>query len=156
MRGGRVVERWCRVSRWALLVLLVVGVCGMHTLGHLGSHGGAGEHGGSAAMSMPEAGMSETRTPDARMSGPQASEAGMFAGQRVVGGAQRELPDLDPTAVCLAMLTSLLVLFLVALLARAWRDAEPPIGAGLHPGRVPRPPPRLFSLRLARVSVLRI
>ncbi|MFC4015854.1 DUF6153 family protein [Nonomuraea purpurea] len=128
------VERWCRFLRWALLVLLVVGVCGMHTLGHLASHGGPGEHGGTATVSMPSAQM----------------------GQHVVGSARGELPDLDPGAVCLAVLTSLLVLFLVALLARAWRDGESPAGAGLHPGRVPRPPPRLIALRLARVSVLRI
>ncbi|TMR95743.1 hypothetical protein [Nonomuraea basaltis] len=85
--------------------------------------------------------------------------AGAQTSHFVVGSAfsQGDLPDLDPSAVCLALLPSMLLLFLAALRAHAQRQWGTTAGAGRrHHGLVARPPPRLISLRLARLSVLRI
>lgn len=130
----RVVDRGRRLSRWALLVLLVVGVCGMHTLGHPGS---SHAHGEVAVASMPAGHMPPP------VMGDVVSSSG-------------ELPDLDPGTVCLAVLTSLLVLLAATRRGRLRGRGETPFGAGPDVRRASRPPPRFMALRLSRVSVLRI
>ncbi|MEV4014272.1 DUF6153 family protein [Nonomuraea angiospora] len=131
--GRRGVSRRRRVSRWVLLLLLVVGVCGMHTLGHLRGHSG---HGGAMSASMPAAQM------------PDPSAGSAFS--------RGEFPDLDPGAVCLAVLTSVFLLLLVMLRAHAHRRWEMMAAAGWYRGQVARPPPQLIASRLARLSVWRI
>ncbi|WP_051864186.1 DUF6153 family protein [Streptosporangium roseum] len=131
--------------RLLLLITLVLGVAGMHTLGHA-DHGrdrpGAAGHGVAA----------EHRSSDPALVSPPAPESG--DGRRV-SDTDGDLPRLDPASVCLAVLTALLVLFLGALWA--WRRA-PRAGTVALASSPPvaRPPPRRTALRLARLSVLRI
>ncbi|YCK37474.1 hypothetical protein ACNF49_26480 [Actinomadura sp. ATCC 39365] len=125
-----------RGARALLLVVLTLGVCGMHTLGHVNArHDMANaRHGPAVAHELPVA--------------PAAALAGLAPGH--------EMPGLDPAGVCLAVLTSLLVVVLLALWVgvrrRAVGGADP--GPAFRP--VARPPPRPTSLRLARLSILRI
>ncbi|SEH03495.1 hypothetical protein SAMN05444920_13755 [Nonomuraea solani] len=119
-----------RIARAVLLVALVLGISGMHTLGHVnGGHGG-GVHVVKAAPVVP-AGL-QAFVPD------------------------RGMPGLDPTDVCLAILVS----FIVLLLATAWISVRRRTGAGRGPlsalRQVARPPPKLMSRRLAILSMLRI
>jgi hypothetical protein len=112
-----------------------MGVYGMHTLGHLdGQHGGqiAGMHHSAEAVTAP----------------PPGYDGDGFA-------PSRDIPGLDPTSVCLAVLTSILA---VAAMA-AWIRLRRQVGNGessVPAYQVARPPPELVSLRLARLSVLRI
>ncbi|NUW32649.1 hypothetical protein HTZ77_14580 [Nonomuraea sp. SMC257] len=148
------MEGWRRGSRLALLVLLVLGVCGMHTLGHVGLHRA---HGGTAAphRSHGTTVADHTRLDHTRSESARSDHTGRHAaGQASSAGGQ--LPDLDPGSVCLAVLTSLLLLLVAAARARARRGTEPPDAIGRVAGRIARPPPLPLSLRLARVSVLRI
>jgi hypothetical protein len=134
-----VVDRCRRLSRWVLLVLLVVGVSGMHTLGHADlSHG----HGEAAAASMPMG-----QTPHPGMGGAVSSSAASSSG---------ELPELDPGTVCSAVLTSLLLLFLGARRGRLLGRRRTPPAAVSDTGSAGRPPPGSLALNLTRVSVLRI
>ncbi|MEU1389083.1 MULTISPECIES: DUF6153 family protein [unclassified Nonomuraea] len=122
-----------RGARALLLVVLALGVCGMHTLGHV-----------NARHDMADA----RHGPAVAHEAPVAALAGLAPGH--------EMPGLDPAGVCLAVLTSLLVVVLLALWVgvrrRAVGGADP--GAAFRP--VARPPPRPTSLRLARLSILRI
>ena len=126
-----------RVARGFLLVILALGVCGMHTLGHLdGMHGA-----------------------------PQADAHGMNVAEEAASQAPAWLPafvpdsgglGFDPTSVCLAVLTGLMVVMMMA----AWIRARRRTGVqdrSLSPARlVARPPPKPTSSRLARLSLLRI
>ncbi|MEU8246442.1 DUF6153 family protein [Nonomuraea sp. NPDC048916] len=134
--GGRAFGRR-RVSRWMLLVLLCVGVVGMHTLGHSGSHQ-PGSHQRQHEVAEPTHGVG-TPSPVAGDTRP--------AGER--------LPDLDPGAVCLAVLTSF-VLLLVAVVRACPHRREETGAPGLATPRITRPSPQIMALRLTRVSVLRI
>ncbi|NUW43602.1 hypothetical protein [Nonomuraea rhodomycinica] len=171
MRGA--VDGWRRGSRLALLVLLVLGVCGMHTLGHVGlhrSHGGTAtpqrSHGATAAPAPADHARAGGTRPDHTRPGgtrPDHTRADPtrpdHTGRHAAGEASSaggQLPDLDPGSVCLAVLTSLLLLIVAAARARAGRGEHTPDAAGQVAGRTARPPPRPLSLRLARVSVLRI
>ncbi|MET8003409.1 hypothetical protein [Nonomuraea glycinis] len=122
-----------RVARGFLLVIVAMGVYGMHTLGHLdGQHGGqiVGVHHSAEALTAP----------------PPWHDG--FA-------PSRDMPGLDPTSVCLAVLASVLA---VAAMA-AWIRLRRQVGNGessVPAYQVARPPPELVSLRLARLSVLRI
>ncbi|MEU4508269.1 DUF6153 family protein [Nonomuraea wenchangensis] len=120
--------------RAVLLVALALGVCGMHTLGHLdGRHGGSPSvaHGMQAAPAVVSAGM-ETFVPDGRM------------------------PGFDPTDVCLAVLMTFMVLLSVATWARVARRGDGAGGTWASARQVARPPPKLTSRRLAILSMLRI
>ncbi|MFI9595418.1 hypothetical protein [Nonomuraea sp. NPDC052265] len=115
-----------RGARALLLVVLALGVCGMHTLGHVNArHDLAIAH-----------------------EAPAAALAGLHPGH--------EMPGLDPAGVCLAVLTSLLVVALLAFWVGTRRRTGG--GAGAEPSLRPvaRPPPRPTSLRLAHLSILRI
>ncbi|MGW6503387.1 hypothetical protein [Nonomuraea angiospora] len=126
-----------RVVRGFLLVLLALGVCGMHTLGHLdGGHGGT---------SSDVHGMGVVQEPV-----PMAP-----AGLRAFV-PEHDMPGFDPTDVCLAVLTSFMVMMMLAAWIKAWRRtggrgwSRPPVR------QVARPPPKTTSLRLASLSMLRI
>ncbi|MFB4290230.1 hypothetical protein ACBI99_21490 [Nonomuraea sp. ATR24] len=113
--------------RVARAVLLVAVALGVYGMHTLGHH--SGHHGGHQA------------------GGHHAHEPGFAQGQ--------ELPDLDPAAVCLAVLTS----FLIVATAAAWivrRRGSATPGRAPSARRVARPPPDPVSVRLARLSVLRI
>ncbi|MEU7001136.1 hypothetical protein [Nonomuraea sp. NPDC046570] len=73
--------------------------------------------------------------------------------ERPLGG---DMPGLDPSSVCLAVLTSLLVMLLVAVKARVRRASRAPGGGPAVWLCVARPPPRRTAVRLALVSVLRM
>ncbi|MDF5753620.1 hypothetical protein [Spongiactinospora sp. TRM90649] len=121
-------------SRLLLLLLLVLGVTGMHTLGHATTH-----------HAMADAGSHSV--------GVSAGHGPAVAGGLVAPG--RDLPDLDPGAMCLAVLTSLLLLWIGTARLRAQRLALAVLrrsGPRLRPAR---PPPPGMALRLTRVTVLR-
>lgn len=131
--------------RLLLLITLVLGIAGMHTLGHAdhgGDRPGAAGHGVAA----------EHRGPDPALVSPPAAESG---DGRWVSDADGGLPRLDPASVCLAVLTALLVLLLGALWARRRAPRAGTVALASSPP-VARPPPRRTALRLARLSVLRI
>ena len=132
-----------RASRWLLLVILALGVCGMHTLGHLDS--GHGRDGGAtmAAHGFPADGAI------APMSFPGAAAADFSA-------PVPRMPELDPTSVCVAVLTSLLLLALATLRTRARRISHGLTDTALSVLGVTRPPPRRPAERLAQLSVLRL
>ncbi|GAA3236002.1 hypothetical protein [Nonomuraea helvata] len=126
-----------RVARAFLLVVLAMGVYGMHTLGHV--HG--------------------------RHSRPSSDAHGMSVGEEpllVVPAGLRafvpehEMPGLDPTSVCLAILTSFLVMLLMAAWARVGRSTYDGVGGPPPVRQVARPPPKPTSVRLAGLSMLRI
>ncbi|MFG1702617.1 hypothetical protein ACFLIM_05435 [Nonomuraea sp. M3C6] len=126
-----------RVVRGFLLVVLSLGVYGMHTLGHL----------------------------DARHGSPPADAHGMNVAQEAAPATPAGLlafvpdpgvPGFDPTSVCLAVLTALMVVLAIA----AWITTRRRTGGqGRSPSavcQVARPPPKPTSLRLARLSMLRV
>ncbi|MGN9843649.1 hypothetical protein ACTMTI_36545 [Nonomuraea sp. H19] len=126
-----------RFARGLLLIVLALGVYGMHTLGHLdGGHAGypSDAHGMVVA---------EKTLP--------SLPAGILAFVPEHG-----MPGLDPTSVCLAILTSLVIVLLMAASIRAGRRLGEG-GAVRPPARqVARPPPKPTSLTLASLSILRI
>jgi hypothetical protein len=129
-------RRAVHTLRSVLLVALALGVCGMHTLGHLdGRHGGSSAahdmQAAPAVVAVVPAGM-EAFVPDGKM------------------------PGLDPTDVCLAVLMTFVVLLLIATWARAGRRGDGEGETWASASQVARPPPKLTSRRLAILSMLRI
>ncbi|MBB2910744.1 hypothetical protein FHS43_002007 [Streptosporangium becharense] len=137
-----------QVSRW-LLIALILGIAGMHTLGHLSHERG---HGGLAAVSG-HASPDDHKIPEARPVSAPVPETGI---EHLLPLPGDPLPVLDPTSVCLAVLASLLLLFLGVW--SAWtRQVQDARAADASPVLlVARPPPRRTALRLASLSVLRI
>ncbi|MFB9895281.1 DUF305 domain-containing protein [Planobispora takensis] len=90
------------MPRLLMLVALVLGVAAMHTLGHLDHHQGYGAAPGHEGVHAPPA-------------PPPTVAAGIEQEASGLGGA---LPRLDPTSVCLAVLPSLLLLLMAAVLLR--------------------------------------
>ncbi|MEO3867596.1 DUF6153 family protein [Nonomuraea sp. B12E4] len=129
--------RAVRVARAVLLVALALGVCGMHTLGHLD-----GRHAGHAAV---------THAMETAQSPLPAVPAGL---QAFV--PDRGMPGFDPTDICLAILMSLIVLLLASVYTRMNRRAGARDGMTSPVRQVARPPPKLTSQRLAILSMLRI
>ncbi|MFD8528933.1 hypothetical protein ACFV0L_16090 [Streptosporangium canum] len=156
--------------RLLLLITLVLGIAGMHTLGHAdhgrdrpgaAGHGVAAEHGEILPGTTGRGMAAERRGPEPALVSPPAPES--WDGRRVSdpdGDLPRldpdgDLPRLDPASVCLAVLTALLVLLLGALWARRRAPRAGTVALASSPP-VARPPPRRTALRLARLSVLRI
>jgi hypothetical protein len=139
-------RRQVRLSRWLLLVALVLGIAGMHTLGHLdGSHGYAGTSGMSGHAG------AASRDPQPRPLPAVLLDAldGSHPAQERTG-----MPGFDPMSICLAVLTSF-----VFLLAVAWmwlRSTSPVVARATPVSAVARPPPRPTAVCLARLSVIRI
>ncbi|WP_115850467.1 hypothetical protein [Thermasporomyces composti] len=129
------------VPRWLLLIALVFGIAGMHTLGH--PEPAHGHDGGVVAGSdHSRSGLTIVPPRDGDHSAVQTSD--------------ESLPNLDPLAVCLAILAplTLLALSLCGLRVRHRAVAGPSArgGRGLS---FARPPPRSTAVRLALLSVLR-
>ncbi|MEV0388042.1 hypothetical protein [Nonomuraea sp. NPDC050643] len=127
-----------RVARAVLLVALALGVCGMHTLGHLD-----GRHGGTAAGGHAMEVVAPTPLP--------VVPAGL---QAFV--PDRGMPGFDPTDVCLAILMSFVVLLLTAAWIKVGRRAGARGGPLSSVQQIARPPPKHISRRLAILSMLRI
>jgi Family of unknown function (DUF6153) len=132
--GGTRQRRATYVARAVLLILLALGVCGMHTLGHLdGRHHASLADGHGMTMPGPAAGPGHPAI---------GSDPGMLG--------------LDPTDVCLAVLSVFMVVMGLAAWLGTRRRTQTRAGS-LSPARqVARPPPKPTSLRLASLSVLRI
>ncbi|MER7499769.1 hypothetical protein AB0L05_40910 [Nonomuraea pusilla] len=160
MGAARGVPRWLLL---ALLVLLVTGVWGMHTLGHAGSHAKphTGPHDAPSTATPAHVGLNAS-LPGAPVRAVLSAFLPGTAVQVAAGGFRGEwrsghrLPDLDPAAVCLAVLTSLLLPLLAAAYVRGRLGAATAAGTRPSGGPVARPPPRGMGIRLTRVSVLRI
>ena len=121
-----------RVVRGFLLVILALGVYGMHTLGHAECR-----HDGSPG------------------------DASVMVRELVSSGSlgfvpDRGMPGLDPTSVCLAVLTSLGIVLVLAAWIKERRRTSANTLSSSSVQRVARPPPKTTSLRLARLSMLRI
>ncbi|MFG1697191.1 hypothetical protein [Nonomuraea sp. NPDC049309] len=142
--------------RWLLPLMLVLGVWGMHTLGHLASH-----HGGITGMAAydpvhetgPTKAAHDGMVPERRSEFPeQLMSAGVFSGSSLVSGASLWF---DPTDVCLAVLPSLLIMLIAAM----WVESRPRPGgraaSALWVGGVARSPPRRFAPALVELSVMR-
>lgn len=132
--GGTRQRLAMRFARALLLVLLALGVCGMHTLGHLdGRHHAPPADGHGMTVSQPEAGAGHPSI---------KSDPGMLG--------------LDPANVCLAVLSVFMLVMGLAAWVGTRRRTEGQAGSLSPARRVARPPPKPTSLRLARLSVLRI
>jgi hypothetical protein len=138
-----------RASRRLLLLMLVLGVCGMHTMGHLNP-----DHAQGMASVTPMHGAPSGS--DAMDSRSTPSAAGSSQEGHLTSTSGTGMPGFDPSAVCLAVLASLLVLTVAVTWIRARCVSEGLIGAVASVRRVARPPPKRNALRLARLSVLRI
>ncbi|MGV9309741.1 hypothetical protein ACWENQ_35865 [Nonomuraea sp. NPDC004354] len=116
-----------RLPRWLVVVALAFGVACMHSLGHVSADHAISEH------AMPHHGQTPQVVPQ--------------------GG---DTPGLDPTAVCLAVMTPFLVLWLIAVKGSAGRRLLVVPVSLPGPDRLARPPPRKTAVRLAELSVLRV
>jgi hypothetical protein len=132
--------------------MLVLGVWGMHTLGHLASHHG------ETASPLSSYAPAHTETSEKAMSEVgaepigQAASVGVFRGPSLGAGTSGWL---DPTDVCLAVLPLIVALLIAAIWARArpWPGemaARRPWVSG-----VARSPPRRLAPTLAGLSVMR-
>ncbi|MGX6607356.1 DUF6153 family protein [Micromonosporaceae bacterium Da 78-11] len=142
-----------RVARWVLLACTVFGLAAMHTLGHAGMHGPATHEAAGHAIGMRVVGDT------AVMTGSITGVIGCAGNGCVQLGARRGGDgDMAGWSVCVAVLTGLAILLLLALL---WagitaRRTSLPQRAGGTTGGARAPPLRRVGLMLARVSVLRI
>ncbi|GAA0964913.1 hypothetical protein GCM10009555_003150 [Acrocarpospora macrocephala] len=134
--------RRLEASRWLLLLALVLGVLGMHTLGHIDAEHAHAELPPVSEHAVNPHGFLEAPV----LAGPPAD------GISVAGG---QVPGPDPTSVCVAVLT---VLALLLGLPSTWSRLATGIAAasGTSGPLAARPPPERTALRLARLSVLRI
>ncbi|MFG1961256.1 hypothetical protein [Nonomuraea sp. NPDC049028] len=140
--------RWSSLPclRWLLPVMLVLGVWGMHTLGHLAAHHGA------ASSPLSSYAPAHTETSEKAMPEGGTELVGMLSGPLLGSGSSVWL---DPTDVCLAVLPLIAALLIAAIWAsmRPWPGA---MAAG-RPwvGGVARSPPRRLAPTLAGLSVMR-
>ncbi|MEO3799774.1 hypothetical protein [Nonomuraea sp. B1E8] len=132
--------------------MLVLGVWGMHTLGHLASHHGESTEMASYEMRPPEA--SHGGMPPERQGAfpEQVMSAGVFSGSSLVSGASHWL---DPTDVCLAVLPSLLILLIAAMRFGSRLRHGGKAANALGAGGVARSPPRRFAPTFVELSVMR-
>ncbi|MEN2418787.1 hypothetical protein AABB02_11815 [Streptomyces rimosus] len=161
-RGQGKAAAWC--GRLLLFAALIVGIVGMHTLGHpVGGHG-SGAMGAAQPMPAAHQPMAAAHQEHAQpMPDPhQEHAARQHAAQQVTVRASSSIADddhaMNPGAVCLAVL-SLWVLVLVRtgrLLGRRAADLLAAVRARLLRGLRPLPPPVPRHKHLARLSVLRV
>ncbi|RSO12154.1 hypothetical protein DMH18_06525 [Streptomyces sp. WAC 06783] len=159
-RGQGKAAAWC--GRLLLFAALIVGIVGMHTLGHpVGGHG-------SGAMGAAHRPMAAAHQEHAQpMPGPHQEHAAQrhttqeHAARQLTVRASSIADDdhaMNPGAVCLAVL-SLWVLVLVRtgrLLGRRAANLLAAVRARLLRGLRPLPPPVPRHKHLARLSVLRV
>ena len=131
-----------------LLVLVASGVAGMHTMGHPSAH-----HAGVSRVAS-----HTTVAVDVHADGADISMAGMDVAGVDLAVLSRSGGGLDPSEVCLAILTALGLAALIACALLAVRAVSggvapvPAVLAGLGRGPPPRP---ALGLVLADLSVLR-
>ncbi len=153
MMNGWTRGRLSRVSHALLLIVLALGIAGMHTLGHP-RHGPAHQGGPMIAGPAPAAGHRYAAThPVAQI---RAEAPLWIPAPESVSGSKGGFPPLDPASICLAVLTGVLILLLAAAVASARRFPRASTTAAASAPRVARPPPRRTASRLACLSVLRI
>lgn len=131
------------MPRWLLLIALVLGITGMHTLGHPES--AHGHHGVVVVGS------------EHSWGGPMVASPRDGDHHAVRQAPDNGFPKLDPLTVCLAIMASLALLAL-SLYALRVRPAAM-TGPSTHGGQgmsIARPPPKRTAVRLALLSVLRI
>ncbi|WP_084965410.1 hypothetical protein [Thermoactinospora rubra] len=117
-----------KVSRWFVVVVLAFGIACMHSLGHVRGDHSIGGHG------MPQHAQTSHTVPPGS-----------------------DTPMLDPTDVCVAIMASFLVLWLIAVAGRIRRHLLlAPFSGFPRSDRTARPPPKKVAARLAELSVLRI
>jgi hypothetical protein len=135
-----------RVTRWLLLVCTVFGLTAMHTLGHAGTAG----HGHPGAAVSPAQPMTV-----APATMPELTAA-TCTGDHCPGMPAHS--GLDGWSVCLAVLTGLATVALLAiLLFMVIRPAGSALRRCVPPGRLPRAPPRhTAGLTITAATVLRI
>ncbi|MEU0564599.1 hypothetical protein ABZ297_04235 [Nonomuraea sp. NPDC005983] len=131
--------------------MLVLGVCGMHTLGHVSS-----AHSAAAAMHErpSNAALVPAQQPRAEAHVVNPWQPAAVGASVIAQAFNDEMPGFDPTSVCLAVLVPLLILALIASAALVRRAPAGVSAAIAGLARVARPPPT--SVRLARLSLLRI
>ncbi|WP_030670303.1 DUF6153 family protein [Streptomyces rimosus] len=143
-RGQGKAAAWC--GRLLLFAALIVGIVGMHTLGHpVGGHG---------TGAMPSAHQEHAQP----MPGPHQDHAAQELTVRASSPIADDHHAMNPGAVCLAVL-SLWVLVLVRtgrLLGRRAADLLAAVRARLLRVLKPFPPPVPRHKHLARLSVLRV
>ncbi|MFI9232266.1 DUF6153 family protein [Streptomyces rimosus] len=150
-RGQGKAAAWC--GRLLLFAALIVGIVGMHTLGHpVGGHG-------SGAMGAAHRPMAAAHQEHAQpVPGPHQEHAAQQLTVRASSSIADDDHAMNPGAVCLAVL-SLWVLVLVRtgrLLGRRAADLLAAVRARLLRGLRPLPPPVPRHKHLARLSVLRV
>ncbi|GAA0825006.1 hypothetical protein GCM10009525_17440 [Streptosporangium amethystogenes subsp. fukuiense] len=136
------------VSCRLLLIALVLGVAGMHTLGHLNHQR---VHGNTPAAF----GHSATADHGVREARPMFRPAPMPQAEQLISKLGDTPLTPDPGSVCLAVLTSFLLLIGMASM-RTWRTSQARAAGASPRPLLTRPPPRRTALRLARLSVLRV
>lgn len=147
--GGSTRRFALRMSHRLLLIALVLGVAGMHTLGHLDHQRG---HGGTPAA-FEHASTAEHGVPEARS---MLLPALMPQAGQLISRLDDTPLTPDPSSVCLAVLTSFLLL-LIGMASMWTRRISQARTADASPmPLVARPPPRRTALRLACLSVLRL
>ncbi|GAA3069880.1 hypothetical protein GCM10017600_23270 [Streptosporangium carneum] len=165
---GWMRRRLPRASHCLLLVVLALGIAGMHTLGHA-RHGSAHKgapaastgadpvSAGPAATGASPTGADPVSTRAPGTGGGRPEDRDTTVATARVPGVGGGLPDLDPASVCLAVLTGFLIP-LTAVASALVRRRPPHASATIAApaSRVTRPPPRRTASRLACLSVLRI
>lgn len=129
------------VFRLVLLLLVAIGVAGMHTLGHPTIHSHGGGHGAST-----------------RVGYEQMIDAAHLAAVSVANvDLQGSVVPLNPLEVCLAVLVAGLVLLVAAIVVARLRRGVPDGHLRAALAVAGRGPPRRASagLLLARLSVMR-
>ncbi|MFB1044020.1 DUF6153 family protein [Streptomyces chrestomyceticus] len=153
VRGRGKAAAWC--GRLLLFAALIVGIVGMHTLGH--PVGGHGSKTMPAALQAQHA--SQTHHASQAHHAPETHHALQAPQQaRHSSSVADDHHAMNPGAVCLAVL-SLCVLVLVRtgrLLGRQAADLLAAVRARLLRGLRPLPPPLPRHKHLARLSVLRV
>ncbi|MGC5309889.1 hypothetical protein [Micromonospora zamorensis] len=141
-RPGRLIS----LPRLLLLVLLALGVAGMHTFGHAGGHTASGHDATAAAM--PHDTLTGADQDDSR-------HQGVIAQIREPGPSGS--PDLGLFSVCLAVVGAFgLAVGLALLRVRSHRERADARTHLAVQGGGRGPPALLLGLRVAAVSVLRI
>jgi hypothetical protein len=141
-------DRLVSLPRVLLLVLLALGVAGMHTFGH--GHGG---HHAESAHQITAAGLPHRMLIDPGQDGSHDQHMVARIGDPAPGGGM----DLDVFSVCLAVLGALgLTIWVARLRARSRHDRPVPRTRPTSRSGGRGPPAPLLGLRVAALTVLRI
>ncbi|MFH9422880.1 DUF6153 family protein [Streptomyces sp. NPDC017529] len=151
VRGQGKAAAWC--GRLLLFAALLVGIVGMHTLGHP-----VGGHGSAPAPAAHQQQPTHEAQPSHQPSQHAQHASSPFSPSSPSSSTADDHHAMNPGAVCLAVL-SVWVLALVRtgrLLGRQAVDLLAAVRARLLRGLRPEPPPVPRHKHLARLSVLRV